>query len=310
MRYSVIIPVSRADTYLAQCVDHCLKLTNCQFEVILLPDQPLVQPATVRVIPTNTPSPSEKRNIGIAAATGDICAFIDADAYPATDWLEKAGRYFDDPAVGAVGGPNLTPSDDTDMQKAAGVILESPLGTGDPDRHRPGKLHDSRELQSVNMLVRKSVLEKIGGFDPSLYPGEDAKLSYQITAMARMVYAPEVVVYHHRRKLFRPFLRQMWYYGLTKPRALKARFSFRHVFFFIPTTFLLGLVGGPPLMAVQPIVAIPYFAILGIYVLGLLWSARRAPSLKTKAAAFVGIFLTHIAYGTAMIGGFFKGRRQ
>jgi len=307
VRFSIIIPVSDADTYLEQSIDHCLNLNYPDYEIILLPDKPIPEPSSFRVIPTVNPSPSVKRNVGIQNAQGEICAFIDADAYPTQDWLEKADQHFNDPQVAAVGGPNLTPDEDTEMQKAAGFILAFPLGGGTPKRFSPAPLHECDELQSVNMLIRKSVLEEIGGFDSGLWPGEDAKLSYQIKKMKmKMIYSPEIIVYHHRRPLFRQFLKQLWNYGITKPLAIKRHMSFRHLFYVIPTLFLLGLITGPILFQWLPSLRIVYFSILGFYVAGLLWSTRRPPTVKMKAATFTGIFLMHITYGFAFLIGLFR----
>ena len=311
VKFSIIIPVSNADTYLDQCIKHCLELPYANYEVILLPDRPFPAPSPIRVIPTDTPSPSLKRNLGIQNALGEICAFLDADAYPAPDWLAKASQHFNRLDVAAVGGPNLTPDEDSRMQHAAGFVLASLFGGGAPERFSPFPLHECDELQTVNMLVRKSVLEKIGGFDTNLWPGEDAKLSYQIKALKlKMIYSPEVIVYHHRRPLFRPLIKQLWNYGYTKPAAIKNHFSIKHLVFFIPSLFLLGLFAGPFIFPWIPFTNVVYFFILGIYIAGLLWSVKKLPTIRMKVAVFIGIFLIHVAYGSAFLIRLFKGTRK
>ena len=47
---------------------------------------------------------SVSRNVGIAAAAGDLIAFIDDDAVPHPQWLRRLAGPYRDPAVGAVGG--------------------------------------------------------------------------------------------------------------------------------------------------------------------------------------------------------------
>ena len=56
-------------------------------------------------------------------SNGEFCAFIDNDAYPRSDWLTSALKYFENPEVGGVGGPGLTPEADGFMQKAGGYVL-------------------------------------------------------------------------------------------------------------------------------------------------------------------------------------------
>ena len=74
-KISVIIPFSTANHYLDACLEHCCSLDYPDFEIILLPDEPLNQdPPDVQVIPTGHTDPSLKRNIGITHSTGEICA--------------------------------------------------------------------------------------------------------------------------------------------------------------------------------------------------------------------------------------------
>src|SRR6187397_1425202 len=44
------------------------------------------------------------RNTALAAARGDVVAFLDDDARPEPDWLEHLAAAYDDPAVQVVGG--------------------------------------------------------------------------------------------------------------------------------------------------------------------------------------------------------------
>ena len=56
----------------------------------MLPDYAEELPENrVRMLPTGPVKPSDKRNIGVNAAKGEVVAFIDGDAYPAKDWLKK-----------------------------------------------------------------------------------------------------------------------------------------------------------------------------------------------------------------------------
>jgi len=309
-KISIIIPVSTASHYLEECLEHCGSLDYPNFEIILLPDEPLNQDLLgIRVIPTGYAGPSLKRNIGITHSTGEICAFIDADAYPTRDWLKKSATFFNDPEVAAIGGPNLTPEDDAPMQKANGFIFSSFLG-GRRYKVRYSKVTEfnSWELQTVNMFVRKSALDQLGGFEVGLWPGEDAKLSFQIADVLKkkQLYVPELIVYHHRRPLFKPYLEQVWRSGVTKGTLLKEFFSFGRVEYLLPTLFVLGLIIGPFLMLLSPVIKAIYFSILGIYLLGALATGVKTGNLKMGAAVFIGIILTHLTYGIAFLMGLLR----
>ena len=49
-----------------------------------------------------------------------------------------------------------------------------------------------------------------------LWPGEDAEFDIRLIKNGfKILYAPDVVVWHHRRSRPIPFLKQMFYYGKT-----------------------------------------------------------------------------------------------
>ena len=133
---SVVIACPRRSWMLDECLAALGNQSYRNFEVIVLPDGELSeqssdirteerhspQPSTfnfstfnfqLSTIPTGKVRPAEKRNIGIKAAKGEIVAFIDDDAYPDAHWLEYAVRYFGDETIGAVGGPGVTPPNDS-----------------------------------------------------------------------------------------------------------------------------------------------------------------------------------------------------
>ena len=122
---SIIVPCKEIDVYIKECLGHCKHLDYEDYEIIVLPDDTSERLSDVKVVPTGSVTPGAKRNIGVANSSGEICAFIDSDAYPRLDWLRNAVKYFRDPVVGAVGGPGLTPENDSLRQKAGGYVTSS-----------------------------------------------------------------------------------------------------------------------------------------------------------------------------------------
>ncbi|MCM8782429.1 MAG: glycosyltransferase, partial [Candidatus Omnitrophica bacterium] len=235
MTVSIIIAVKTWQENLERCVKACQELDYSDFEIIILPDQKQfptqsgncfasnresgIKGVSLSIIPTGPVSPGRKRDIALSYAKGEILAFIDDDAYPRKDWLKKAQENFSDPQVAAVGGPAITPSSDNLRQRASGIIFASYLVSG-PYRYRyvPVKRRQVDDYPTCNFLVRKSIMQQAGGFATNFWPGEDTKLCLKITKKLnkKIIYDPEVVVYHHRRPLFLPHLKQVANYALHR----------------------------------------------------------------------------------------------
>lgn len=311
---SIIIPCKYLDDYTEECVRNCLDLNYQHFEILVLPDSEqklFFSDSRVKVIPTGGIKPAEKRNIGIKYSNGKICAFIDADAFPDKDWLRNAVKYLQNPEVVAVGGPGVTPSKDNERQQASGLILSSWLGAGGLCyRYVSRRLKKDEDLPTCNLILRASVLNELGGFNVNYWPGEDTYLSLQITKQLnmKMVYAPDVIVYHHRRHLFKPHLKQIWNYGLHRGYFVK-RFpkTSRKPLFFMPSMFILGLMGGIVLSLLNPLFKIPFVGTLAIYLVASFAEGLKTRSVKMAFLVSTGIILTHITYGIAFLKGLMTG---
>lgn len=314
---SIIVPTKDIDPYVRECLAGINLLDYGPKEVILLPDEDECLSGTwnfdLVLSPTGSVMPSSKRNIGVEKARGNIIAFIDSDARPFPEWLTNAVRHLAHEDVGAVGGPNLTPPEDGLLQKASGDILASSVAWGPSAiRNREEKRFTNgltvKELPSCNLVVKKELIQGVGGFDTSILTAEDAKLCFKIREMGkRVVYSPDVKVYHHRRKLFLPHIRQMFVYGRDKIWVLKERFSFKDAYYLIPLGFLvfllLGLIGA----FMNEAVAVLYTAALALY-FSITLVGSLAMNLRRSPLVFPGILLTHISYGIGSLCGFLTKR--
>jgi GT2 family glycosyltransferase len=312
MKFSIIIPAKSRSAYLDECLRHCASL-KADYEILVLTDRNAgIRQKKVRAFATGSVGPAEKRDIGIRHATGVICAFIDDDTYPSEDWLENAEKYFADERIAAIGGPAVTPQADSLLQRAGGAVYASLLGGGAQTyRYAPKKRRYVDDYPSCNLLVRTSVLRKLGGFDTHYYPGEDTKLCLDIVRTGkRILYAPDVLIYHHRRSLFIPHLRQVWNYGVHRGFfAKKFPATSLRASYFIPTFFTAGVFTGTALSAFSASIAAYFFAMLLTYFLLAFASALAASkSIPIAILATGGIFLTHIAYGIAFVKGILSKR--
>jgi glycosyltransferase involved in cell wall biosynthesis len=316
-KFSIIIPVRRITDYLKESIPHIKRLVYTDFEVIVITDEDEhydFQDARFVQIAVGKLGPAEKRNLGAKKATGDILVFIDDDAFPDKMWLSHAEEIFRDPSVYALGGPALTPVTATFMERMCGRVLESWLTSGDTIfRQIPQPERKVDDYPSVNLFVRKEAFDKVGGFYQEFWPGEDTKLCLDLVKNygKKFLYSPLPVVYHHRRTLYIPHLKQISRYG--QHRGQFARIfpeNSRTVSYFIPSVFVIGLVLGGAAAFFVPVLKDLYIEVVGLYLLLVVVESVRAAlkdgNLKTAMYVAPGIILTHIVYGFNFIIGFIR----
>lgn len=313
---SIIVPCRNISKYELECLKHCLDLDYPDFEVLFLTDQSqgnVSADPRVRFIETGKVKPSAKRNLGTTGSRGPIVAFLDSDAYPDPKWLiHGVSALLRNESIGMVGGPNLTPSGDGFYERAGGFVLSSYLGTGSL-AHRYGRKtsHEVDDLPTCNIITRRSVLEKLGGFDVNYWPGEDTYLCLQVQKQLGLglLYLPEVVVYHHRRPLFRPHLRQIWGYGLHRGYFAK-RYpeNSRKMRYFAPSILVIALIAGSPLSLLASELGPIYLTGVGSYALACLIEGAKSRSIRMTFYVAVGIAMTHLTYGLAFLKGLLSSR--
>jgi GT2 family glycosyltransferase len=179
-----------------------------QIEVLVVGlDEPglVTNDERVRFIQTSGPmTPAMARNIGIQAAKGDLLCFTDADGIPAPDWLARLLSALR-PDQDVVGG---SVTFDTDHY----WTLSDNLGWFH-DFLKTAPSGDRLLLPSLNLCVRREVIDKVGLFDER-YPkaaGEDSEWTTRMRrAGYRLHFMPEAVVYHQSG---RSDLRAIWRHG-------------------------------------------------------------------------------------------------
>ncbi|MBQ3671890.1 MAG: glycosyltransferase [Treponema sp.] len=317
VKFSVVIPVRAINDFIREAFPHLINIDYPDYEVLIfpdeLPDQSVLDELSnprVRIIASGKTGPAQKRDMAMKYATGNVFAFIDDDAFPRQDWLKNAEKWFGDDGIGAVGGPAVTPENVGLLERAGGIVLASPLCSGGyVRRYIPKKLCDDDDIPSVNLIVRRDVFEGVNGFDSNYYPGEDTKLCLDITdkAKKRIVYDPNILVYHHRRPIFRKHLKQISNYARHRGFFMKKlpKTSLRPAYL-LPLLFLLGIILGPVVSHFFPVCWYIYASVLGLYALLDFATTFSARHMAASILAFFALFLTHMTYGIFTIVGLFQ----
>jgi len=306
---SIIIPCKDLDGYTRECIENCRRLDYPNFEIILLPDYSTEAIDGVRIIVTGPVAPGIKRNTGVKSSNGIFCAFIDNDAYPRSDWLTNALKYFEDPEVGGAGGPGLTPEEDSLMQKAGGYVLSSFMVGNLSSRYKTRSCIESDDIHSCNFIARKAVIEAVGGWNERYWPGEDTLMCLAIKKLGKkLIESSDVVVYHHRRSLFKPHLRQVSRFGEHRGFfAKKFPDNSAKLTYFFPSLLVFSLIAGAVLSLFFPFFA--YIVLLGVAVYlvsSLVAAALQVRSVNLLFPVWLGIIVTHVIYGSFFISGLIK----
>jgi mycofactocin system glycosyltransferase len=164
--------------------------------------------------------PAAARNAGVAAATTELIAFLDADTRVSPGWLEPLLAHFEDPSVVAV-APRVCST------PGPGALARYERGRSSLDLgSKPGAVRPGSRVSyvpSAALVVRRATLEALGGFDERMCYGEDVDLVWRIVAGGGQVrYEPGSRVEHTPRANWARWARQHYSYG-TAAAPLAAR---------------------------------------------------------------------------------------
>jgi GT2 family glycosyltransferase len=214
-RVSVVICAYNAADTLADCLTSLGKLTYPHVDLIVVDDGSLDATAEivrlypgVRILAQSNGGLSAARNAGLAAATGEIIAYTDADCRVDPDWLTYLVQPFLTSDVVGVGGPNVVPADDPWVAQCVARAPGGPMHVMLDDRiaeHVPG----------CNMAFRRDALLAIDGFNPVyVRAGDDVDICWRLQAQKLDIgFAPSALVWHHHRSSVTSYWRQQVGYG-------------------------------------------------------------------------------------------------
>ncbi len=165
---SIVVPAYNASSYLADALDALAAQDHPDVEIIVVDDGSGDDTADiararpgVKVVQQANAGPSAARNAGIAVAKGEFITFCDADdRFRPTKVSAQVGYLREHPGVGCVLAQHETFYAD---------------GTS-----RPDWLTDEEGVQPQSALVRRSVVEQVGGFNP------DYRLTEGLEWLSRM----------------------------------------------------------------------------------------------------------------------------
>jgi cellulose synthase/poly-beta-1,6-N-acetylglucosamine synthase-like glycosyltransferase len=197
-------------------IEECLKSILAQnypkdaFEVIVMDGESkdntvkIAQQFPIKVLSIRLNCPAAY-NYAMKIVAYPILGFIDADAKVEPDWLKKVTPHLAEPEVAGVSGSIETWNADNPWARSIGYELKS--------RYRRIGKYTGR-IATMNLLLKKSVIEEVGGWDEKLPSQYDTDFGFRMSGRGyKIAYEPTAVCYHFNRPTLKAFYRQQLQYG-------------------------------------------------------------------------------------------------
>lgn len=204
----VVIPTFNAAEFLPQAIDSVLKQTVAVDDIVVVDDGSTDQTQNVikrfiengiRYIRQNNQGSAGARNTGVESLSTDYVCFLDTDDSWLPDKTAVQRRILDrEPRVGLVSGNQIFWDPDRSIKKLRTF-----------SQTRPKEIFNKRlALSNVvgnpsMVMIRRSVLEDIGLFNPALRFGDDWDMWIRIAARTEIAFADEAVAiyrWHHNNQ--------------------------------------------------------------------------------------------------------------
>ena len=222
---SFVIPAFNEEHRIAGClhsIEQELFRTPCKAEVIVVNNGSSDHTAEVarkfegvRVVDESTKGLVAARHAGYVASTGELVANVDADTILPYGWLAKVLKEFkQDPQLVALSGPYIYYDLSIFVRTMVRVWYAIGYLTYLLAHH---VFHSGAMLQGGNFVIRRSAMEKAGGFDTSIsFYGEDTDVAKRMSKVGKVKWTWARPMYAAGRRMAEEgILRVAVLYGLN-----------------------------------------------------------------------------------------------
>jgi glycosyltransferase involved in cell wall biosynthesis len=216
-RVSIVIPTRGRPRPLRACLEALARAFPPDAETIVVHDgeapgsaalSPFATPLRLTLLSIPQSGPSAARNRGLAAARGEVVAFLDDDCRPAPGWLATLAAAVSVADARAAGGTTRNGLPDNPYAATAQLVLDLVA------RHERETRGEETFFPSNNVAFPTLALRALGGFDPAFRTAEDRELCRRWRASGRsLARASAAVVEHDARLDLGGFVRQFFLYG-------------------------------------------------------------------------------------------------
>jgi len=189
---------------------------------------------------------SAARNIAVREARGDVVLLIDGHCdLQGNGYLSELAAAFQKSDADCLGRPQPQDiSNPTALQRAIAAARSSRLGHH-PDSHIYSSAESFVPAKSVAVAYRRSVFERLGGFDERFDACEDVEFNHRVDcAGLRCFFTPRIAAHYAPRNTLRGLFRQLFRYGCGRVRLWRKHPETMTIKTLLPGLFVLGCILG------------------------------------------------------------------
>lgn len=223
---SLAIATYNRPDYLKKCIDSISQLivSNNRLEVVIVDDGSTQEynieslqkkcPFKIKYVKKEHSGICATKNRAIEESSGDFIAFLDDDMFVSPLWISQLMSGFTNDNIAGVGSTVLTYPDEFYLTKYSDYreLVRRPF------RDSTGEILN---LLTGSACIKKSVLEKIGGFNQKqsdkgiTFGGDDVDITWMIRNEGyQLNYVEDAITFHNHRNNFKSFVKQHIGYGV------------------------------------------------------------------------------------------------
>lgn len=201
---SVIIPAYNREKFIRETVDSVLNQTYKNIELVVVDDGSTDDTLEIlkeygdKIIVLQHPGRVNKGqsaaiNLGLISSNGKYVAILDSDDLFALKKVQLQVEFLENnPDVGLVYGNGYGVNE-------KGEKIYRIYGAGHREESKPEKvLLDCYFLLPNNSMIRRNVLERVGGFDETLRSAQDHDMAIRVAEITKLAYIDEELFYYRR----------------------------------------------------------------------------------------------------------------
>jgi len=186
MKISFVIPAHNEEKYLKECLESLIKYGPKNAEIIVVDNNSTDKTSIiansfpeVKLLFEPTMGTTHARQKGLENTNGELIAFIDADCRITTEWLKIVQNKFKNENIICLSGPYYF----YDNSRLKNLLIAKPY---DYLAYLSNLLINS-VIYGGNMVIKKEIIIKIGGWDKKLnFYGDDVMLAKKISPLGKI----------------------------------------------------------------------------------------------------------------------------